>query len=137
IFVALAVSVANDVAGGPLGQAAKSVLFVALATLPVAVLFVLVQRRLARTAVADLIVELGEQSPTVDLRSILARALGDSSLQLAYWFPAGSAYVDGEGRPVEMPDADSGRVTTAVERGGEPIAVLIHDPALGENRELV
>ncbi len=136
-FVALAVSVANDVFGGPLGQLPKEVLFVAIATVPVAVLLVFLQRRLARAAVAGLVVELGEPTAAVDLREALARALRDPSLELAYWFPAGGRYVDSDGRTVELPHSAADRRATVVERAGQPVAVLVHDPALQDNAELV
>jgi signal transduction histidine kinase len=137
-FVALAVSVANDVVGdAPLGQVPKQVLFVAVATFPVAVLIVLLQQRLARGAVAGLVVDLGERGVATDLRRALARALGDPSLELVYWFPSAARYVDGDGRPVELPTSDAGRVATVVERDGEPTAALLHDPALNDNAELV
>lgn len=133
----LAVSIANDAAGGPLGQAAKLALSAVFASVPIAVLVVLLQRRLARSAVAGLVVELGDRGRGPDLRDALARALGDPSLQLAYWFAAGNHYVDAEGRGVELPAADATRVATVVERGGRPVAALVHDPALVENLELV
>jgi signal transduction histidine kinase len=133
----VAFSALNDALGEPLGQFPKQLLFVALASLPVAVLFVLVQRRLARAAVAGLVVELGDRDVATDLRQALARALGDPSLEVAYWFPEAGRYVDSDGRAVELPPADSGRLTSVVERGGQPVAALIHDPALKENAELI
>src|SRR5581483_7726189 len=135
--VALALSVANDVAGGPLGQAAKWALFAVFATVPVAVLVVLLQHRLARSAVADLVVELGAGTQGVDLRDALSRALGDPALELAFWFPAGGRYVDRDGQPVALPGPDADRVATLVERDGQPIAALVHDAALKENADLV
>jgi signal transduction histidine kinase len=101
------------------------------------VLVVLLQRRLARGAVAGLVVELGESANGVDLRDALARALGDPSLDLAYWFPTGDRYVDRDGHRVRLPDPGSGRTATIVERDGQPIAALVHDAALAENAELV
>ena len=106
------------------------------ASIPIAVLAALLQRRLARGAVAGLVVEL-EGVAAVDLREALARALGDPSLELAYWVPAGARYVDAGGQPVALPEPESERAATVVEREGEPIAALIHDPALAENDELV
>ena len=50
------------------------------ATVPIAVLYVFLQRRLARGMVAGLVVELGGPSASADLREALARALGDPSL---------------------------------------------------------
>jgi signal transduction histidine kinase len=108
-----------------------------MATVPVAVLFVFLQRRLARGMVAGLVVELGGPSSSTDLREALARALGDPSLELAFWFPAEECYVDGDGGVVKLPDEDSGRRSTLVERDGQPIAALLHDPVLEHNAELV
>jgi signal transduction histidine kinase len=103
----------------------------------VAVLAVMLQRRLARGAVAGLVVELQPGANAVDLRDALGRALGDPSLELAYWLPAQRRYVDAEGLPIELPDGAGGRVSTVVERDGEPIAALLHDAVLRENAELV
>jgi signal transduction histidine kinase len=137
MFGALAFSVANDIFGHPLGSGPAWTREVMFASIPVAVLAVLLQRRLARGAVAGLVVELGAASSSVDLREALGRALGDPSLELAYWVPARSRYVDSSGHPVELPSAAGGRTATVVERESQPIAALIHDPALAENHELV
>jgi signal transduction histidine kinase len=135
--VVLAVSIANDVVGEPLGQLGKWALYCVFASVPIAVLVVLLQRRLARGAVAGLVVELGERADGTDLRDALARALGDPSLDVAYWFPSGDRYVDRDGQRIELPGPGTGRTATVVERDGQPIAALVHDTALAENAELV
>jgi signal transduction histidine kinase len=137
MFAALAFSVANDIFDHPLGPGPAWTRELVFASIPVAVLAVLLQRRLARGAVAGLVVELGEGATSVDLHEALGRALGDPSLELAYWVPASARYVDAGGAPVQLPQPDSERTATVVEREGEPIAALIHDPALAENNELV
>ncbi len=71
-----------------------------------------------------------------DLRDSLARALSDPSLELAYWLPEYGVYVDLDGRPVELPSLE-GRSTTLIDRDGEHVAALIHDPALEDEPELV
>ena len=136
-LAALGWTVIFDLLGDPLGALPASVYFTLMATVPVAVLFVFLQRRLARGMVAGLVVELGGPSSSVDLREALARALGDPSLQLAFWFPPEKHYVDGDGTPVKLPAEDSGRRSTFVARDGQPIAVLLHDPVLEHNAELV
>ena len=136
MFAALAFSVANDIFEHPLGPGPAWTRELVFASIPIAVLAALVQRRLARGAVARLVVEL-EGVAAVDLRGALARALGDPSLELAYWVPASGRYVDAGGQPVELPQPGSPRASTVVEREHEPIAALIHDPALAENSELV
>jgi signal transduction histidine kinase len=137
MFAALAFSVGNDIFGHPLGEGPAWTREVVFASIPIAVLAVLLRRRLARGAVAGLVVELGEGATSVDLGEALGRALGDPSLELAYWVPASARYVDAGGAPVQLPQPGGERTATVVEREGEPIAALIHDPALAENNELV
>jgi signal transduction histidine kinase len=87
-------------------------------------------------AVADLVVELGEaRSGTV--RGQLSRALGDPSLEIGYWLPDRAAYVNAEGHMLALPDASSGRSVTMVEREGQPVAALVHDPAVLEDPGLL
>jgi signal transduction histidine kinase len=82
-----------------------------------------------RAAVADLVVELGE-ARSGTLRGELSRALGDPTLEIGYWLSDRGVFVDAEGRVLPLPDAGSGRSVTVVEREGQPVAVLIHDPAV-------
>ena len=128
-------------AAGLLGLPGRIVLgrvaWYAVAAVPFAVLVVFAQRRLARGAVARLVVDLGSGAGETDLRTALATALGDSSLALAYWYPAESRYVDVHGLPVDLPQPASGRASTVIERAGQPVAVLVHDPALEHNADLV
>lgn len=82
-----------------------------------------------RASVTDLVVELGEvRSGT--LRDQLTRALGDPSLQVGYWLPETAEFVDAEGRPIRLPGPGSDRSTTMIERDGQQMAVLVHDPAV-------
>jgi signal transduction histidine kinase len=99
----------------------------ALCTLAVALLVGLIVEPWARTKVTDLVVDLG-QARSGTLRDALARALGDPTLEVGYRLHRG--YVDSEGRPLALPEPGSGRKVTRVERGGEAIAVLVHDPAV-------
>ncbi|HSP74063.1 MAG TPA: histidine kinase, partial [Gaiellaceae bacterium] len=64
-------------------------------------------------------------------------ALEDSSLSLAYWLPERGTYVDPDGRPIELPAPGSGRIATEIEHAGAPLAVIVHDESLAEERELV
>ena len=136
-LVALTATVVDDLLGDPLGSTPAKIWFLTIATVPIAIVATFVRRRLARGSVAGLVVRLGGPTEPGDLRAALARALGDPSLELAYWFPAEARYVTGDGRPVEAPAADSGRSSTVVERDGTPIAMLLHDPALEHNSGLV
>ncbi len=136
-FVALAATATLDLFGDPLNALPANVFFYLAATVPIAVMFVFLQRQLARGGVAGLVVELGTLGVGTDLRQALARTLGDPSLELAFWFPTERCYVDGDGAPVRLPDDDSGRRATLVERDGQRIAALLHDPVLDDDAELV
>lgn len=72
-----------------------------------------------------------------ELRAALAEALGDPSVELAYWLPESDQYVDAEGRPVQLPGDGPGRGVTEVERDGRRIAAILHDPTLLDDPELV
>jgi signal transduction histidine kinase len=109
---------------------------ISIALVPIAYLVGLFRARLGRVAVSDLIVELGQAPEPGRLRDALARALRDPSLELAYWVPETGSYVGIDGRPVE-PVAGRGRQLTLLERHGQQIAALLHDPALAEDPALL
>ncbi|MFL5925986.1 MAG: sensor histidine kinase [Gaiellaceae bacterium] len=109
---------------------------VALATVPLAFLLGLFNAHLARVSVGDLVVELGRLPEPGRLRDALARALGDPSLELAYWIPETSGYVGIDGRPASV-EAGPERAVTMAERHGRRVAALVHDPALLDQQELL
>ncbi|MGN6170571.1 MAG: hypothetical protein ACTHQQ_20740, partial [Solirubrobacteraceae bacterium] len=109
---------------------------VAFALVPLAYLLGLFRARLGRGAVSELVMELGETPEPGRLRDSLARALRDPSLQLAYWVPESGGYIGIDGRHVDVNPADS-RTVTVLERHGQRIAALVHDPALGEEPTLL
>ena len=103
---------------------------------PLALAAGLLWGRLARLAVADLVVEL-EHTPPGSVRDALARTLGDPMLELALWLPERGTYVDGQGRPLTLPATGSERAVTILGPPDAPVAALIHDPALLERRALL
>ena len=98
--------------------------------LAVPILFVwgLLSERLARSAVGDLVVELDRPMPPEDLEAALSRALRDPTLRIAYAIEGGR-WVDRDGRVVPPPESGTPGVTL-VERDGEVLAALSHDPAI-------
>jgi signal transduction histidine kinase len=104
--------------------------------IPVSLGLGLLLGRTARSAVADLVVDL-ERTPPVPVREALARTLGDPSLELALWLPERSSYVDSEGRPVELPAAGPERAVTVLGPPETPVAALVHDPVLQERGGLL
>lgn len=109
----------------------KPIEWLTFAILPVGLLIGVLRTRLGRASVSDLVVELSRLQVTGSLRDLLARALGDPSVELALALPDGS-YVDGSGSNLTLPATDSGRAVTAIESDGKALAALIHDPAVDE-----
>jgi signal transduction histidine kinase len=99
----------------------------ALCGLSSALLAGLAQAPWERAQVTDLVLELSE-GRSGSLRDALADALGDPTLDVGYRL--GDGYVDAQGRPLALPAAGSPRRVTPLERDGEAIAVLVHDPAV-------
>jgi signal transduction histidine kinase len=110
---------------------------VSFALLPAAIAVSVLRDRMARGAVADLVVELGETPAPEHLRAALAAALHDPTLEVARWSEAGEAYLDADGRPVVLPDPGSDRRMTYLEGDRGPVAVIIHDPALSDDPGLM
>jgi hypothetical protein len=71
--------------------------------------------RRTRSQLARLVVELGHSPPPGGLRDRLAETFGDPSLQLLYARDDGPGWVDGDGRPAELPN-DPGRHVTRLRR---------------------
>ncbi|MGH9248961.1 MAG: sensor histidine kinase, partial [Acidimicrobiales bacterium] len=127
----------NDALGRPFGPV-EPVFFVVLATVPFAFELGLLRSRLARGSVADLVVELGQTSPSGTVRDAIARSLRDPGLTLAYWMPKQGRYADLDGRPTELPpDGVRETATTIIEHDGRRVAALVHDPSLLEDPELI
>lgn len=89
---------------------------------PIVFLIAILDARLARSAVGDLVVELRTHPAPDALREALARALRDPSLRLAYWLPDLGVYADLEGRQVEVDDTAPGatRARGGTRRGPHP-----------------
>jgi signal transduction histidine kinase len=73
------------------------------------------------------------------LRSVLAEALGDPSLLLAYWRSGRrSGWVDASGDPVELPAPGPGRSVTGIyDEDGRRLAAIVHDEALHDQPDHV
>jgi signal transduction histidine kinase len=108
----------------------------AFIALPLALLAGLLQARLARAGVGDLILAL-ERTPPQGIRDALARSLGDPALAVAFWLPERREFVDATGMRVELPSNDARRAVTRLEHEGEPLAAFVHDASLLEEPALL
>jgi signal transduction histidine kinase len=91
--------------------------------------------RQARSAVAALMVELGQSPAAGGLREVLARSLGDPDLEVAYPLGDPERLVDATGTAVDLATRE-GRAVTPLTRGEQTVALLSHrrgllaDPAI-------
>ena len=130
-----ALFVDGDLAGPAFQQLQRATLIV-IGLSPIAFLVGLLDERLGRSAVGDLMLELrGDPSPR-QLRDAVARALKDPSLTLAYWLPDFHTYVDLDGNQMELPH-DGVSTAAVLGRNAVPFAALIHDHALDDEPELL
>ncbi|HVG74071.1 MAG TPA: histidine kinase [Thermoleophilaceae bacterium] len=118
-------------------QTIQRIAYIVIGLSPVAFAIGLLSARLARANLGDLLVELHADPAPEELPGLFARALRDPTLELAYWLPEFETWADLEGNPVELPDADSGRATTLIERDGTRLAALVHAGSLTDERELL
>ena len=87
--------------------------------------------------VTSLVVDLGEPATTGSLRDRLARALGDPTLIMGYWIPERGCYVDEAGTELELPAEPRGRVLRLIDDAGQPLAALVHDPAVLDRQDRI
>jgi signal transduction histidine kinase len=126
-----------DATGGDMeGTVIGPISGLAFVAIPIAFLVGLLRIRLQRSRVADLVVELGSATRPPEVRDAIARALGDPSLELAFWLPGEERYVDAAGRLLDVRAGES-RAVTVLEHDGRRVAALVHDPALLEEPELL
>ena len=87
-----------------------------LLLIPLAFLVTALRRLMARAAVADLVLRIAGPSSGASVQDALREALADTSLEVLYWAPAASLYVDGQGRPVEQPPESDERLAVPVRK---------------------
>ncbi|XVV06178.1 histidine kinase [Actinosynnema sp. CA-248983] len=101
-------------------------LMLALAGVPAAYVAGLLRRRMDRGGVADLVVRLSGGGGR-GVQEALAASLKDPGVRVGYWVASQERYVDASGAVVV---GGEDVVQTRVDVGGEPVALLLHDPGL-------
>ena len=110
---------------------------VSLLLIPLALLWGLLRGHLGQAAVSTLAIELRRTGDRASLIESLRRAVGDRSLDLVLWSRPAGGYVTMEGLPTPPPSETAGRSVTRLEGEDGPLAALIHDPMVAEQRSLI
>ncbi|WP_229844513.1 sensor histidine kinase [Streptomyces cinnamoneus] len=104
---------------------------------PLAFLVGLLRMRLRRSAVGNVVIEVGADPTPRRLQDVLGRLLGDPSLRLGLWADEARAYLDPDGRPLRHTRPGAGLSVTPVGSPGSPSAILVHDATFDDDRELL
>ena len=143
--VGLALLVAEPLGGGSTAGAAVAAVAVALAFDPL-------RRRLQRAvdrrfdrdrsravervdAFAELLHD-GRGAPE-GIEAVLREVLRDPGLRLLVWLPGPATYAGLDGVPEAAPPPGPGVAVTGVGRGEAPLALVVHDPRLGDRPGLL
>lgn len=108
----------------------------ALFLIPLALGWGQVRSRWGQVAVSGLAIELSRTDDRQPLVESLRHALGDPSLSLGLWSRPARTYVTPEGLPTQLP-AGADRAVTYLDGEDGPLAAMVHDPALAEQRQLI
>jgi signal transduction histidine kinase len=132
-FCVLAVAAGLDTIGRTTEEL-EAVAIGLLAAVPFGFLAGLARSRFTQAErIAGLIAQLGQAPGPDTVRAALADALGDPSVELAYWLPESERFVDADGRPAVLPEGE----WTPVELHGRRIAAIRHDRTLADEPQLV
>ena len=94
------------------------------------------QSRMSEAAAGRLVIELGQVVTPGELERRLRDALRDPTLSVLHWSDSAGMYLDGAGKPAELPGDQEGRAVTLLERQGRPMTARIHDRAVLRDPDL-
>ena len=104
--------------------------------IPLALGIGFVRSRMARAAVADLVVGAGREPSLVGLEASVRRTLHDPSARLARWSESTAGYLDADGKLLETEPIQTQEVTRIDGSRGR-LAAMAHDPILAEEGDLL
>lgn len=112
-------------------RVARVVIGLSLIAVPASFLVGLFRSRLIRgEALGRMLERIAGESDPAKMRAAMADALGDPSIELAFWLPEESRYVSAAGEPMRLPEEGSGRAAAEVRAEGREVAAIIHDADL-------
>jgi signal transduction histidine kinase len=115
----------------------RTVIGVAALFTPLAFLTSALRRGLTRAALADLVVRMVRSPSGPDIQAELRQSLHDETLVLLFWMPREEIYVDVDDQVVDAGPADGRWPVRVSSTGGDPLALLLLDPALQRHPNLV
>jgi len=95
------------------------------------------QSQMSEATAGRLVIELGQVGTPGEFERRLRDALRDPTLSVLHWSDSAGMYLDGAGKPAELPGDQEGRAVTLLERQGRPMTALVHDRAVLKNPDLV
>jgi len=133
-LLATAVLLMAGLFGWSIDEPVRVVTFIAMGLAPIVFLAGLLQARLDQTSVTEFLNRVGANPGPYELQRAVASALRDPTAEVVYWLPEFACYGDADGSRVELPQ-EPARGMTPILRELEPVAMLLHDPALADERE--
>ncbi len=121
----------------PWSEIAAWAVFSARVLVPVGFLIGSLRARISAGPIVPLAAEVGRMPSPARLESALRSALGDSSVRLLRPAPSDDLWLDVGGHSTTLPVEDERRAVTRVERDGQPLVAIVHDPALREDPMLI
>ncbi len=117
----------------------RALLVASYLAIPVAIIIGLVRGRSYDAAALERLVRgLRSRPGPAQLRTVMAEALQDPTLEIAYWLPEADTYAGADGLVVALPERSAQRAVTRVTGAdGTPVAALSHDPALLDHPQLL
>jgi len=95
-------------------------------------------RSYAAAAAGQLVIRGRAEGVSPDrIRDWLRDALGDPTLDIAFWDWLRLAFVDIDGNTIDSTTAPPGRAVTPVVHGARPVAAITHSPSLQEADEIL
>jgi len=104
---------------------------------PIVLAIVFVRFYAARSAVARTLIRLDPGTSLQSLENVLRTTLAEPDLVVARWSPLADAYLDDAGQPLDVAAIREDKSSLAVEREGQPIALVVHDRAMASDREML
>jgi signal transduction histidine kinase len=102
----------------------------AVAALALGIFWRVALDRRTRSSVVRLTADLGEAPAPGKLQDVLAGAVGDPTLRVAYWLEASQGFVGVDGNSLPEPVPEAGRAVTPILRRGQRLAVVTHDAGI-------